>query len=101
MVYISLPEHIILQPLQITQEAIIWDFIYPLAESMHTSTCSFFPATINLLNELLSQIANAPTIDIFVIYFIVIAIIAIFIVEFHNCYCKAHHRNLIKTLKFS
>ena len=49
MVDISLPESILLlQPLLITQEVTI----YLSAESMHTSTRSFFPATTNLWNEM-------------------------------------------------
>ena len=52
---------LLLQPLLITQEVTI----YLSAESMHTSTCSFFPATMNLWNELPHHIANATTINSF------------------------------------
>ena len=53
MVNISLPESIITSA---TADS---------AESMHTSTCSFFPAATNLWNELPYHTPHATTINSF------------------------------------
>ena len=49
-------------------ESIITSATADSTESMHTSTCSFFPAVTNLWNELPYHIAHATTINSFVIY---------------------------------